>query len=80
MNDYHTKNINKAAYLLINGATFKGFVIENDPIATVILDNVNSRHRDNFWKDDVIVELWTFLRMRNWLKKKIKQEMQSRKY
>lgn len=77
INNYGTKNLNKAAFLLMHGATFDGcLILKDDPIAMIRLSNVNVRHRDEFWKDDITIELWSFIRMRKWLKEKIKEERQ----
>lgn len=74
LNNYNTKNLNKAAFLLMRGATYGGCVCPPDePIATILLSNVNVRHRDEFWHDDVVVELWSFIRMRKWLKERIQE-------
>jgi len=76
INGYETKNLNKSAYLLMNGATYRGCRITEPPIATIIMDNVNKRHVDDFWKDDLRVDFWTFIRMRRWLKEKISSKKQ----
>lgn len=77
-NGYETQNLNKTAYLLINGAVFKGCRVDQKGMSTFILDNVNKRHRDEFWEDDVKVELWTYVRMRKFLKEKVKQKITSK--
>jgi len=74
INGYETKNLNKSAYLLMNGATYRGCRITNPPIATIIMDNVNKRKVDEFWQDGLMVDFWTFIRMRKWLKEKIHQK------
>ena len=74
---YETRNLNKATYLLIRGSIYRGCRLDANNMATFILDNVNERHREEFWKDDLVVELWTFFRMRKLLKDKYNQKITS---
>ena len=78
INGYQTPNLNKATYLLMCGAMYRGCRVDGKGIATFILDNVNKRHRDAFWDDALMVELWTFFRLRKELKDKVRQKITSR--
>lgn len=76
-NSYETRNLNKTAYLLMHGAVYKDCQVDAQGYSTFILDNVNKRHRDDFWHDDVVIELWTFVRMRKFLKEKVQEKITS---
>lgn len=78
INGYETPNLNKATYLLMCGSLYRGCRVDPKGMATFILDNVNTRHRDAFWDDALTVELWTFFRVRKDLKEKVKQKITSR--
>lgn len=71
---YETKNLNKSTFLLMNGAVYRGCRVE-DGISTFILDEVNLRKVDEYWDEKLTVELWTFNRIRKFLKGKVKQKM-----
>jgi hypothetical protein len=80
INNYETRNLNKAAYLILKGATYVSCKFElGNPIAILILNGVNTRHRDHFWTDDLIIEYWTFMRKRHWLKNKIEESRETDK-
>lgn len=79
INNYETKNLNKSVYLLMNGAAYRGCRLEQPPIATIIMDNVNPRIVDQYWEDGLMIDFWSFIRMRKWLKEKIQQKYNSLK-
>ena len=73
---YQTQNLNKSSYLLIHGAIYNGCHYDAETgHATFILDKVNLRKVDEFWDDTLEVEFWTFIRMRKFLKDKVKQKI-----
>lgn len=78
INGYETPNLNKTTYLLMCGSIYRGCRVDANGIATFILDNVNTRHRDAYWNDALTVELWTFFRLRKELKEKVRQKITSR--
>lgn len=76
INGFETRNLDKAAYLLIRGARYHD-CYHQDPtskIAVIILDNVNKRHSKEFWQDTLMVEFWTWKRTRKFLKVKIHEK------
>lgn len=77
INEYKTSNLNKATYLLLNGAVYKGCIVDDHGMSTFILDQVNLRIVHEFWDERLMVELWTFNRMRKFLKDKVKQKISS---
>lgn len=74
LDKYETRNLNKAAYLLINGANYIDCSIQSNGMASIILSGVNKRYLTEFWKDELIIEFWTFFRKRLWLKDQIKEK------
>lgn len=68
INNYETKNLNKATYLISRGAKYKGCHWDNPKIATIILNNVNMQFRDDFWTNDVPVDLKKFIETRRFIK------------
>lgn len=78
IDDYKTKNLNKAAFLLTKGATYKDLIINPDGINTFVLDGVNRRHVDEFWHDGLVLEFWEFQRKRIWLKEQIKAKTEEK--
>lgn len=71
---YNTKNLNKASYLLTRGARYIKVEVDENGIGTIWLDNVNTRHAKEYWKDDMTVEFWTFDRQRKFLKEEMIKE------
>lgn len=73
INDFNTKNLDKAAYLMTKGARYKDCSIpdKDSPIGFVILDNVARHHVREFWNQDVEFEFWPWKRNRKFLKDKI---------
>lgn len=65
---YNTKNLNKAAYLLTRGSRYVRVETDENGIGKIFLDNVNRRHVDDYWKEDMTLEFWTFDRQRKFLK------------
>lgn len=76
IDNFETRNLDKAAYLLIRGARFNDCYLQ-DPesrIAVIVLDGVNKRHAKAFWQDNLLVEFWTWKRTRKFLKVKIHEK------
>lgn len=76
LNNFETKNLDKAAYLMIRGARYLD-CFQVDPssrIAVIILDNVNRRHAKEFWNDELLLEFWAWKRTRKFLKVKIQEK------
>ena len=71
---YNTKNLNKAAFLLTKGSRYVKVVTDENGIGNIFLDNVNRRHVDDYWKEDMVIEFWTFDRQRKFLKKEMDKE------
>lgn len=71
---YNTKNLNKAAFLLTKGSRYVKVVTDQNGIGNIYLDNVNRRHVDDYWKEDMVIEFWTFDRQRKFLKKEMEKE------
>lgn len=71
---YNTKNLNKAAYLLMKGSRYVDVITDERGIGQIFLDNVNRRHVDEYWKEDMILEFWTFDRQRKFLKTEISKK------
>lgn len=68
---YNTKNLNKAAYLLTRGSRYVKVITDVNGIGKIFLDNVNRRHVDEYWKEDMTLEFWTFDRQRKFLKEEM---------
>lgn len=76
IDNFETKNLDKAAYLMIRGARYAD-CFHLDPasrIAVIILDNVNRRHTKEFWNDELLLEFWAWKRTRKFLKVKIQEK------
>lgn len=72
IDDYNTKNLNKAAYLLMRGARFVKVLTDDNGIGQIFLDNVNRRYVDDYWKEDMVLEFWSWDRQRKYLKEQMK--------
>ena len=71
VNHYETKNLNKATYLISRGAKYSGCRWDNPKIATIILNNVNMKHRDEFWTNEFSVDLKLFISTRKFIKSRL---------
>lgn len=73
INDYNTANLNKAAFLLTKGARYISCEIQENNMGRFYLENVNKRHVDEYWKDDLMVEFWSYSRSREFLKNHLRE-------
>lgn len=71
IDDYKSSNLNKAAYLMTRGARYVSVEVLENGLGMWYLENVNTRHVKEFWKDDMVVEFWTFIRQRAYLKQQL---------
>lgn len=71
INHYETKNLNKATYLISRGAKYSGCRWDTPKIATILMNNVNMQHRDEFWTNDVPVDLKKFIETRKFIKSRL---------
>lgn len=69
--NYETKNLNKATYLVSRGAKYKGCRWDNPKIATLILNNVCMANRDDYWTNEVPVDLKKFIETRKFIKSRL---------
>lgn len=74
INGFETKNIDKATYLLLKGATYRGVKIDGK-IGNFVIDNVPRKHLEDFHQDTLMVEYWTFKRMRTQLINRVTQKI-----